>query len=62
MTDFAIHTQLNFSDLMYIKDILMEMLTGGKFSDYEQVKHIITIIEKLESLAIEFEKENGEQQ
>lgn len=56
MTEFAIHQNLSMHDFYTIKSILEGVLKKGS-DDINEIKSIISIIDKIDSLITEFEKE-----
>lgn len=56
MTEFAIHQNISMNDFYEIRNILKNLLKKGS-DDINEIKSIITLIDKIDSLITEFEKE-----
>jgi len=55
--EFAIHTTISMNDFYEIKSILEGIVRNGS-DDINEMKTVIQLIDKIESLITEFEKEN----
>lgn len=54
--EFAIHSQISMNDFYKIRDILYNVVKKGS-DDINELKDTIQIIDKIDSLIEEFEKE-----
>ena len=57
MSDFAIQTQLNMDDIVFITTTLKDVVVNSTNKSYTDKKEIISVIEKLDVLIADFTKE-----
>ena len=57
MSDFAIQTQLNMDDIVFITTTLKDVVVNSTNKSYNDKKEIISVIEKLDALIADFTKE-----